>query len=48
MSSQRWYKGLKYAEITCAAFIPLLAAYYPWITGLLGAAIIILEAIQLI
>lgn len=46
INSQRWYKGLKYAEISCAAFIPLLADLYPRITGLLGASIIILETIQ--
>ena len=48
ISSQRWFKGLKYAEITCAALVPLLAAYYPWITGLLGAGILIFEAVQYI
>jgi hypothetical protein len=47
-SNQYWFKHLKIIEIVCAAFIPFSAGYSlsNYITGGLGAAIVVLEGIQ--
>lgn len=46
LSSQRWYKNLKYLEITLGALIPFIAAIFPTITAVFGVCIVILEATQ--
>jgi hypothetical protein len=45
---QHWFKHLKIIEIVCAAFIPFSANYNlsVYVTGGLGAAIVVLEGIQ--
>jgi hypothetical protein len=45
---QRMYKGLKLAELVAAAGVPLFAglAQNAWITGALGAAVVVLEGVQ--
>jgi hypothetical protein len=47
-SNQYWFKHLKIIEIVCAAFIPFSAGYNlsTYITGGLGAVIVVLEGIQ--
>ncbi len=46
--SQRMYKGLKLATLGAAALVPLLAGLSPtpWLTGILGALVVLLEGIQ--
>ncbi len=54
--NQRWFKGLKIAELIAAAMIPFLAGfstkappeamYYAIATGGLGALIVLLESVQ--
>lgn len=46
---QRMYKGLKLVEIFAAALVPLLAGLSSvkgWVTGLVGAAVVVLEGLQ--
>ncbi len=47
---QRWYKGLKFVQISLAVLIPLLSHLDPvcakWATSIAGALIAVLEAIQ--
>jgi hypothetical protein len=45
---QKMYKGLKLAELVAAAGVPLFAGLAPsaWVTGSLGAAVVVLEAVQ--
>jgi Protein of unknown function (DUF4231) len=45
---QKMYKGLKLAELIAAAGVPLFAglAQNAWITGALGAAVVVLEGVQ--
>lgn len=49
-NAQKWYKVLKYIQITLAAIIPLMVlADLPltkWLTALAGASIALLEAVQ--
>jgi hypothetical protein len=44
---QKMFKGLKLAEMVAAAAIPLLAGLTPnpWVTGALGAAVVVLEGV---
>jgi hypothetical protein len=46
--AQRMYKGLKLSTLGAAALIPLLAGLSatPWITGIVGALVVVLEGIQ--
>src|SRR5262245_47120908 len=44
--AQRWFKRLKIAEVACAALVPVAASYLPLVAAFLGAAIVLLEAIQ--
>ena len=45
---QTMYKGLKLTELAAAAAIPLLAGLTtsPWLTGVLGASVVVLEGVQ--
>jgi Protein of unknown function (DUF4231) len=45
---QTMYKGLKLAELVAAAGVPLFAglSQNAWITGALGAAVVVLEGVQ--
>ena len=46
---QKMYKGLKLAELVAAGAIPLLAGFASvsgWVTGALGATVVILEGVQ--
>lgn len=45
-SAQRLYKRTKIAEIVCAASIPVTALFAPWVASVLGAAVLIFEALQ--
>ena len=48
ISSQKWFKSLKVMTIGAAAAIPLLAGFgaNAFISGLLGAVIVIIEGLQ--
>lgn len=47
---QRWYKGLKFVQISLAVLIPLLSHLDPacakWATSIAGAMIAVLEGVQ--
>lgn len=46
---QKMFKGLKLTELVAAGAIPLLAGVsvtQPWIMGILGAAVVVLEGVQ--
>ena len=47
---QRWYKGLKFVQITLAVLIPLLShldpTYAKWATSIAGVLIAVMEAMQ--
>jgi Protein of unknown function (DUF4231) len=46
--NQRWYRGLKIAQLAAAAAVPVFAGLSAsaWITGGLGSAIVVMEGIQ--
>ncbi len=44
--AQRWYKRTKIIEVACASFVPLMANLNGTTTAVLGAAVLILEALQ--
>src|SRR5438105_15925139 len=46
--NQRWFKRLKVTVILAGALTPLAAAFaaQPWIPGLLGVVVVLVEAIQ--
>lgn len=48
IDAQWWHKRLKIAAIIAAALVPLTAGFSicPWITGLLGVFIAVIEGIQ--
>ena len=46
VSAQRCFKATKFIEILCAAGIPVSAHFMPTLTSILGASILVLEAIQ--
>ncbi|MDK9720431.1 MAG: DUF4231 domain-containing protein [Rhodospirillales bacterium] len=50
LHSQRWYKGLKLAQVTLAVLIPVMsllpADLTKWATAISGTAIALLEAVQ--
>ena len=45
---QRWYRGLKIAQLAAAAAVPVFAGLSAsaWVTGGLGSAIVVMEGIQ--
>lgn len=45
VTSQRWYKCIKFLELLAAAGIPLAAHYFPTIISALGTSILIFEAL---
>lgn len=46
--NQRWYRGLKVAQLAAAAAVPVFAGLSAsaWITGGLGSAIVVMEGVQ--
>jgi Protein of unknown function (DUF4231) len=46
--NQRWYRGLKIAQLVAAAAVPVFAGLSAsaWITGGLGSAIVVMEGVQ--
>lgn len=45
VSSQRWFKRIKFLEILSAAGIPVSAHYFPEAISVLGASILVFEAL---
>src|SRR4051812_10438505 len=48
VAAQRAFKRLKVIEVVIAAAIPVVAGlrWPPWVTAVLGAAVVVLEAVQ--
>jgi Protein of unknown function (DUF4231) len=46
--NQRWYRGLKIAQLAAAAAVPVFAGLSAsaWVTGGLGSAIVVMEGVQ--
>jgi Protein of unknown function (DUF4231) len=47
-NNQRWYRGIKVAQLVAAALVPVVAGLgtSAWVTGGLGSAIVVMEGVQ--